>query len=88
MQDKLTIEKASLFDEILEDGSRLIMMLIHRKQGGILVFLPGLEEIFRFIEILEEKLDKAFEDSALPKNCVDIIPLHSSLAFENSKRVL
>ena len=44
---------------------------------GVLVFLPGLHEIFEFIEFLT---DRGFYDQKWINENLEIIPLHSSLS--------
>ena len=58
------IEKQNSFkDQIAEEGKK-----------GVLVFLPGLHEIFEFIDFINEWYDPIWI-----KNHLEIIPLHSSL---------
>ena len=47
------------------------------EKKGILVFLPGLHEIFEFIEFMKD-----FYPLQWLTNHIDMIPLHSSLSQE------
>lgn len=46
----------------------------NEEKKSILVFLPGLHEIFEFIEFIQETYDYSWVRSTF-----DLIPLHSSL---------
>lgn len=72
------IEKLNSFQEDYE-----------KEKASILVFLPGLAEIFQFIEYMQE-----FYDRMWIKQHLELIPLHSSLnedeqdrAFKNVQRM-
>ena len=69
-------------EEIMEDASLLVVNLIRAKMTGILVFLPGLEEIYQFTDIIKKRL------TSLKYQNIQIIQLHSSLAFENTRKAL
>ena len=58
------IEKQNMFDDNLEEDKK-----------GILVFMPGLHEIFEFIEFIKS----IYTDKWVEKN-LELIPLHSSLS--------
>ena len=50
---------------------------------GVLVFLPGLHEIFEFIEFMT---DRGFYDQKWINENLEIIPLHSSLSQEEQDK--
>ena len=64
------IEKKIVFNEYLEQGKQ-----------SILIFLPGLAEIYQFMEYLTEFYDKLW----IKKN-LELIPLHSSLNEDEQDR--
>lgn len=64
------IEKKNVFNENLEQGKQ-----------SILIFLPGLAEIYQFMEYLTEFYDKLW----IKKN-LELIPLHSSLNEDEQDR--
>jgi ATP-dependent RNA helicase TDRD9 len=57
------IQKLNRFEDNLEEDKK-----------SILVFLPGLHEIFEFIEFIRENYDRDWV-----RESFDLIPLHSSL---------
>ena len=48
LQDRFTTKRADYIEEIIDDGIALTIQLINSKKVGILVFLPGLDEINEF----------------------------------------
>lgn len=64
------ITKLNRFDEKPED-----------EKNSVLVFLPGLHEIFEFIEFIRETYDDKWV-----RETFDLIPLHSSLCEDEQER--
>lgn len=84
--------KPSIKEGVMRVASIIICEIIHRQntfgddteveeKKGILVFLPGLHEIFEFIDFIKD-----FYPAQWLQNNMELIPLHSSLSQEEQDR--
>ena len=74
----VSLDQVEVCTKIIEEGLKNVD--VEGKEGSVLVFLPGLEEIFD----VKVRLEKSIHPS---RRFWNIIPLHSSLPLDNQRKV-